>query len=168
MINSVNFLSFVGNNYTIIKRKLSFWSYRNGQKFNEDVFHNTILNCNDTIKNRNIIFKNSNEVFAYIFTSYRTNLLRNKLYADNKIKNEIVESIKIKNENYIIEKCDNSIIKDNVINEFGEKSYNILLEHLNGETTKELQEKHQIKNMKEKIKKMKDYISNKFYKEGEK
>ena len=118
MVNSNNFLTFVGNNYTIIKRKISFWAYRNGQKINEDVFHNTILSCNDSINNNNLVFRNDNEVYAYIFSSYRTNLLRDKVYANNKPKNELVESVRVDNENYILDYCDNSIIKDNIVNEF--------------------------------------------------
>lgn len=163
MINDVNFLSFVGNNYTIIKRKLSFWSYRNRQKFNEDVFHNTIIYCNDSIQKNKLTFHNDNEVYAYIFSSYRTNLLRDKLYSNNKPKSDLVETVKINDENYILQQCDNSIIKDDVVNNFGDKSYEILMEHINGESTKELQEKHGIKNMKGKIKKIKNFIANNFF-----
>lgn len=153
----------LGNNYTTIKRKLSFWSYRNRQKFNEDVFHNTILSCNDSIHNNNIIFRSDKEVYAYIFSSYRTNLLRGCLYSNNKPKSDLVECVKIDDEKYILNQCDNSIIKDKVINEFGEQSYNILMEHINGESTKELQEKHGIKNMKGKIKKIKNFISDNLF-----
>ena len=169
MVNGNNFLTFVGNNYTIIKRKISFWAYRNGQKLNEDVFHNTILNCNDSIINNNLVFRNDNEVYAYIFSSYRTNLLRDKVYANNKPKNELVECVRVDNENYILDYCDNSIIKDNVVNKFGEKSYEILMEHMGGESTKELQDKHGIKNMKGKIKKIKNFIIDSVFnkKEGE-
>ena len=58
-----------------------------------------------------------------------------------------------------------NIIKESVVNNFGEKSYDILVEHINGESTNDLQEKHNIKNMKGKIKKIKNFISDNFFKE---
>ena len=163
MINGGNFLTFIGKNYSIIKRKISFWGYRNGQKLNEDVFHNTIINCNDSVINNNLSFINDKEVYAYIFSSYRTNIMRERLYSNNKPKNELYETARVSDDSYITQQCDISIIKDCVVDEFGDSSYNILMEHINGESTKELEEKHRIKNMKGKIKKIKNFIADKFF-----
>lgn len=165
MINSGNFLSYIGDNYNQIKKRLMFWCYKNKQKFSEDVFHNTIIQCNETTLNNNLTFKDENIAFAYIFQSFKTNLIREKLYANNKPKEEVKEYDKIDNRNSIEEECDMNIIKESVVNNFGEKSYDILIEHINGENTNDLQEKHNIKNMKGKIKKIKNFISDNFFKE---
>lgn len=163
MINGDNFLSFINNNYNTLKKKLNFWCYKNRQKFNEDVFHNTILICNDTIINNNLTFKNNAMALAYFFQSFKTNLIREKLYSNNKPKNEISENNKIDKGKSLEEECDMSIIKESVVNNFGEKSYDIFMEHINGESTSDLQKKYNIKNMKGKIKKIKDYIKTNFF-----
>ena len=163
MINGSNFLSFIGDNYNIIKKKLMFWCYKNKHKFNEDVYHNTIMNCNDTVVEHNLSFKNDAMVFAYIFQSFKTNLIREKIYSDNKPKNEVKETNKIDKGLSLEENCDMSIIKESVVKNFGEKSYDIFMEHINGESTNDLQEKYNIKNMKGKIKQIKDFIKTNFF-----
>ena len=163
MINGGNFLSFIGDNYNIIKKKIMFWCYKNKHKFSEDVYHNTIMNCNDTIIDNNLSFKNDALVYAYIFQSFKTNLIREKLYSNNKPKTEVKENNKIDKGLSLEENCDMSIIKESVVKNFGEKSYDIFMEHINGESTNDLQEKYNIKNMKGKIKQIKDFIKTNFF-----
>lgn len=163
MINSANFLIIVGNNYTILKRKISFWCYRNKVRFNEDVYHNTIINCNDAILEKNLVFRNESELFGYIFSSYKTNMVRDKLYHNNKPKEVVDENSKIDiSTNSIDSYCDVSIIKENVVKKFGEQAYNILIENASGESIVDLQDKYKMKNMKARIKKIKNYICEKF------
>lgn len=161
MINSTNFLTIIGNNYTILKRKISFWCYRNKQLFNEDVYHNTIIKCNDNVIENNLTFRNESEAFGYIFSSYKNNNIRDKLYSDNKPKKLIKENTQIDTSNNIIDKCDMSIIKDTVVKKFGEDAYNILIENADGKSIVQLQNEYKIKNMKAKIRSMKDFICEK-------
>lgn len=81
---SANFSDFISKNYTLIKKTLKkgLPTY----KFNEDLFHDTLLKCIDINKEMN-----DKEMLNYIFMAFKTNLYRETLYMRNILMDGITD-----------------------------------------------------------------------------
>ena len=80
--SNITFMNYIEENYYSIKRKLK--RVHNGYKevlFDEDVFQDTILKVNESLKEKQQFTK---EVYEkYFCESFKRNLLREKLYHFN-------------------------------------------------------------------------------------
>lgn len=151
------FINYIGENYNKIKRKFKkLLRY----KFNEDIFHNTIYKCHETITKNNIEFITDDEIIKYLYGAFKMNLMREKLYHENIPKDDI-NALNSEISHSIEDICDMHIIYDNICNKFGIDICNIFIEHISGTSINNLQIKYShIKNMKLKIKQIKLYIIN--------
>ena len=162
MIPKEDFMYALGKDYIALRNNLKAYCYVNGLEFSEDVFHNTMMNCYNTVNKNNITFENEQEVKYYFCKAFKINLIREKSYSDNKAKEDIVlyGDISLKDEQCI--KCDFSIISNKIIETYGVELYNVFLENLEGTAISDLQEKYGIRNLKSKLKNIKIFIQAEF------
>ena len=155
-MTSLEFMRFINDNYLYIKSKISIASKA---KFNEDVFHDTVLKSYDLLVDNKIDIPNETNAMAYLYSAYRLNVYRYRLYSNNKPKLEIEETHKIY-DNGAEYKCDIILIKEKLNSKFDNKIIDIFLEHLAGSSINHLQEKYNINNLKYKFKLITSYIKN--------
>jgi len=119
------FMEFIDKNYVNIKRKLSKYS-----NFSEDIFHNTIIRCNEIVEDNNLKFHSTNDMYRYFIDAYKTNLLREKYYYYE--KNSVHPDIMVdsSDESGIDAHTDISIITDDIKYTFGEQLKNIYLRYV--------------------------------------
>ena len=156
--NNITFMNYIGENYESIKRKLK--RVHNGYKevlFDEDVFQDTILKVNESLKEKQFPI----EVYEkYFCESFKRNLLREKLYHFNSMTDKVYdfEDIDISENNFIESKIDFNLVVEKLKKEFGDKFTEIYIDWLKGYKIKELIEKYEVKSCYYHINKMNDFI----------
>ena len=156
--NDTTFMKFIGENYESIKRKLK--RVHNGYKevlFDEDVFQDTILKVDESLKEKQF----PNEVYEkYFCESFKRNLLREKLYHFNSMTDKVYdfEDIDISENKFIESEIDFKLVVETLKKEFGEKFTEIYIDWLKGYKIKELIEKYEVKSCYYHINKMDDFI----------
>lgn len=156
-MNGADFLLCVSTNYNGIKTSFKSYLYKSKMRFDEDVFHTTIINCYSTISNNDININSQDDVIKYLFSSFRMNIKRNSLYSDNRPKSEISTIERISNDD-ISTTCDVSLIYDIIAKNFDSFIAELYFEHLNGKNIEDLEIDHQVKNLKYKFSKIKKYL----------
>jgi uncharacterized protein YjcR len=156
----INFMNYIEENYESIKRKLK--RVHNGYKevlFDEDVFQDTILKVNDSLKEKQF----PREVHEkYFCQSFKRNLLREKLYHFNSMTDRVYdfENIDVSEEKFIESEIDFKLVVKTLNEEFGEELTEIYIDWLKGYKIKELIEKYEVKSCYYHINKMTDFIKN--------
>lgn len=156
--NNITFMNYIGENYESIKRKLK--RVHNGYKevlFDEDVFQDTILKVNESLKEKQFPI----EVYEkYFCESFKRNLLREKLYHFNSMTDKVYdfEDINISENNFIESKIDFKLVVEKLKKEFGDKFTEIYIDWLKGYKIKELIEKYEVKSCYYHINKMNNFI----------
>lgn len=156
--NNITFMNYIGENYESIKRKLK--RVHNGYKevlFDEDVFQDTILKVNESLKEKQFPI----EVYEkYFCESFKRNLLREKLYHFNSMTDKVYdfEDIDISENNFIESKIDFKLVVEKLKKEFGDKFTEIYIDWLKGYKIKELIEKYEVKSCYYHINKMNNFI----------
>lgn len=74
-----NFLNVIGDNYEEIRNRFLINCAKRKDKFNEDIFHDTIIKCS-RLANHDMDLE---EVCKYLYGAYRMNIYRDRLYARN-------------------------------------------------------------------------------------
>ena len=75
---------YISKNYNKIKRLLLYeWHKKSLMEFDEDLFHNTLLNSLKTLSGCNLSEK---EITNYIVAAFKSNTLRETLYHRNLMK----------------------------------------------------------------------------------
>ena len=127
------FLTYVANNFKTIKNKFELQIKRVGLSFDEDIFSDTILKCNEKLKESNI---NDKEMLYYFWMAFKNNTLREIGYIRNNTTDQIPEDII---DEYDDEKIDLfDVVTKLIIDEFGEEIYQLFSLHANGMTYEEL------------------------------
>lgn len=162
MIPKEDFMYALGKDYIALRKNLKAYCYVNDLGFSEDVFHNTMMNCYNTVNKNNITFENEQEVKYYFCKAFKINLIREKSYSNNKPKEDIIFYGDISRQDEQIIKCDFSIITSKIIDTYGIELYNVFIENLEGTAIADLQEKYGIKNLKTKLKNIKIFIKAEF------
>lgn len=156
--NDTTFMDFIGKNYESIKKKLK--RLHNGYKevlFDEDIFQDTILKVNESLKEKQF----PNEVYEkYFCESFKRNLLREKLYHFNSMTDKVYdfEDIDISDNKFIESEIDFKLVVETLKKEFGEKFTEIYIDWLKGYKIKELIEKYDVKSCYYHINKMDEFI----------
>jgi hypothetical protein len=156
--NNITFMNYIGENYESIKRKLK--RVHNGYKevlFDEDIFQDTILKVNESLKEKQFPI----EVYEkYFCESFKRNLLREKLYHFNSMTDKVYdfEDIDISENDFIESKIDFNLVVEKLKKEFGNKFTEIYIDWLKGYKIKELIEKYEVKSCYYHINKMNDFI----------
>ena len=136
---------------TLIKKE---WYKMKHIKFDEDIFHNTLIKCMEKFNSPNF---NENDFMAYLVSSFKTNTIREDSYFTNS-KRDDKDVMTIKKE--IFDNC--SIDIDNLLSDicetFNREYCDILIDWLDGCTIKELNQLYNKKNCRYIIDKIRKYI----------
>ena len=154
------FLTYVANNFKTIKNKFELHIKRVGLSFDEDIFSDTILKCNEKLKESNI---NDKEMLYYFWMAFKNNTLREIGYIRNNTTDQIPEDII---DEYDDEKIDLfDVVTKLIIDEFGEEIYQLFSLHANGMTYEELYKITKKENLKYIFRKVREYVRRKIKKE---
>ena len=154
------FLTYVANNFKTIKNKFELQIKRVGLSFDEDIFSDTILKCNEKLKESNI---NDKEMLYYFWMAFKNNTLREIGYIRNNTTGQIPEDII---DEYDDEKIDLfDVVTKLIIDEFGEEIYQLFSLHANGMTYEELYKITKKENLKYIFRKVREYVRGKIKKE---
>lgn len=150
---------YVNINYKSLYKMLNYeWRKMESIEFNEDIFHETLIKCMDKFNDKKF---NENEFKAYITTSFKMNIIREKQYHVNLMKSDTdVETL-----NYFITNnfnCDFHIIMDGIKEKFGKLNYEKFLDWLENKTIKEINEKYKCNNTRYLIDKIKIFVKNEY------
>ena len=149
--------NYVNENYETLKKMMKK-EYRKMERneFDEDIFHETLIKCMDIFKNKEIL--DENEFKAYLTTSFKINVIRNKQYHVNSMKtNDNIEDL----DNIIDMKynIDFNIILENVKTKFGEENYNKFIDWLENKTIQEINKDYNCNNSRYLIDKIRNFIN---------
>ena len=154
------FLTYVANNFKTKKNKFELQIKRVGLSFDEDIFSDTILKCNEKLKESNI---NDKEMLYYFWMAFKNNTLREIGYIRNNTTDQIPEDII---DEYDDEKIDLfDVVTKLIIDEFGEEIYQLFSLHANGMTYEELYKITKKENLKYIFRKVREYVRGKIKKE---
>lgn len=154
----ITFMNYIEENYEAIKRKLK--KVHNGYNdvlFDEDVFQDTILKVNESLKGKQC----SKEVYEkYFCGSFKRNLLREKLYHFNSMTDKVYdfEDVDVFENKFIESGIDFNLVIETLKKEFGDDLTEIYIEWLKGYKIKELIEKYNVKSCYYHINKMSEFI----------
>ena len=146
--------------FKTIKNKFELQIKRVGLSFDEDIFSDTILKCNEKLKESNI---NDKEMLYYFWMAFKNNTLREIGYIRNNTTDQIPEDII---DEYDDEKIDLfDVVTKLIIDEFGEEIYQLFSLHANGMTEEELYKITKKENLKYIFRKVREYVRRKIKKE---
>lgn len=89
---SDDFLNIVANDYDSIKARFKEWTGLNNMMFDEDVFHDTILKCETTLKDKEIT---EEQAIRYLWKAYQTNAIRETRYVRNRNRERLEDNMNI-------------------------------------------------------------------------
>lgn len=146
------FLVYIANNFNDVKHKFEVGIERVGLAFDEDIFSDTLIKCNEKLKETNI---NNNEMIYYFWMAFKNNTLREVGYLRNHTTDEIPEDIIDEEYN---EKNTFEQVTKLIINEFGEEIYQLFSLHANGMTYEELYKITNLENLKYTFRRVREYV----------
>lgn len=158
--SNITFMNYIEENYESIKRKLK--RIHNGYKevlFDEDVFQDTILKVNESLKDKQF----TKEVYEkYFCGSFKRNLLREKLYHFNSMTDKVYdfEDVDVLDDKFIESGIDFNLVVEALKDEYGDKLTAVYIDWLKGYKIKELIEKYGVKSCYYHIEKMTEFIKN--------
>lgn len=128
--------------------------------FNEDVFHDTIINCSKINWDNNI---SDNDIINYMYKAYKQNVLRENNYAYNKLSIEVDKLPDIPvNDNFEYQDLIFNIQKY-IVDKYGEQTFNQCYDWIvNNKSIREIEEIYQTNNLTYKLKKIKNEVAKKF------
>lgn len=80
----MDFNEFISKYYEILKKKWTKYLYDRGQKFDEDIYHSTIVQVMQ--KAENLEDKSEKGYANYLFKAFQNNIKRDKLYHCNLLR----------------------------------------------------------------------------------
>lgn len=153
------FLDYIGKNYYDVKLNLNKLCNRfNNLLFDEDVFHDTIIKVDENLGKKLLSDKDYEK---YVCKSFRTNLVREKLYHRNSMTNHTFDFSEY-NIPFTLDYVEHTIDFNMVINildkKFGMTLTKAYIDWLSGYSIKDIMVKYEIDSGYYHIKKMTDYI----------
>ena len=126
--------------------------------FDEDIFSDTLLKCNDTLSKRSL---DRSKMIFYFWTAFKNNTLRDLKYSRNKLRSDFPEDI--------VDEIDFETITEDfekiskmIILEFGEELFEYFVLHTNGMSYEKLYKLSNIDNLKYKFRRIRDYVRKNF------
>ena len=174
MEDAVKFINTVNDNYSTIKKELQSYCDSVGEKFDEDIFQDTIIKCY-TLIDKNGEMKDSSYQGCknFMFQAFKRNLKREQQYARNQKRDANVTNLSKHNEVYLNskltseEKLKSDLYKDfatlylmkKVEEQFdGEHFYLFRLKTFTNMTYAQLTEKTGIKGCRQKVVDVKNWL----------
>ena len=150
---------YINTNYNSIYKMLKYeWRKMETSDFNEDIFHETLIKCMDKFNERQF---DENEFKAYITSSFKMNVIRNKQYHNVSMKSDTdVETL----DSCIANKfnCDFNIIIEDIKDTFGDENCEKFLDWLENKSIKEINETYKCNNSRYLIDKIRNYVKEKY------
>lgn len=85
MSHAREFIDYIGGHYPELQRMLLAYCRNRGEVFSDDIFHQTFLNCYETIDRKGEMSDPTPKGFRdYLFKAFKFNIMREKQYARNK------------------------------------------------------------------------------------
>lgn len=171
----MDFNEFISKNYEILKKKWTKYLYDRGQKFDEDIYHSTIVQVMQ--KADNLEDKSEKGYANYLFKAFQNNIKRERLYHCNLLRDFNYDDDAITT--FLESQCDESF-QDKVMRDtYISFSTNIILSDisenfdlitfsvfriylLNSLTYKKLCEITKVKDCKKRISSVKKYLKEKY------
>lgn len=151
---------YISTNYDGLKQQFVKSFKSKNIRFDEDIFHSTILRCMD------MEFPCKEELENYLFASLLTNHKRDKLYYANSHRQEVedITCVYESQPSFIDTESiiDLNFVKEELCNKFGEEMTQIFLDHCYGYPIQELEKVYDVKNLTYKINKMKKFVKSRF------
>lgn len=126
------FFDIIGSEYNTLKDNFRRIIVSEGMRFDEDVFSDTILKCQEKFGDDDV---KRDDVVGYFWKSFRNNTIRERYYHRNCLKADLREHDAVSFE-------DDSVMLKNVLGgmnkEFGADKTDKFLRHASGESYKEI------------------------------
>ena len=170
------FLQYIGDNYSQLMSKMEAYCNANSLSFDADIFANTYHKVYEKIAKDGILDDTENGLLNYFFKSFKTNTLREKMYARNQKRDANVTEDKLielyedwyndVNVNEL-EKLKSDLYKDFaavyicklVEEQFDDEHYNLFTQKIfGGLTYKQLAEKTKAKGVRTKVLEVKNWL----------
>lgn len=148
-----SFMESISKQFNSIKEDFRCKIKRIGLSFDEDIFSDTIIKCNNNLRNRSYTQK---DMISYFWQAFKNNTLRELYYSRNKLKEEL--TIDIKDDINNIEQIDFDKVSQMIIDEYGCELYQLFALHANGTSYEELSKLTDISNIKYKFRCIRKYI----------
>ena len=152
------FFSCVSEKFYEIKNRFKTKILHLGFIFDEDIFSDTLLKCNDTLSKRSL---DRSKMIFYFWTAFKNNTLRDLKYSRNKLRSDFPEDI--------VDEIDFETITEDfekiskmIILEFGEELFEYFVLHTNGMSYEKLYKLSNIDNLKDKFRRIRDYVRKNF------
>lgn len=155
------FLSCIGERFYEIKHSFKTKISRLGLAFDEDIFSDTLVKCNDALSKRSL---GSNKMIFYFWSAFKNNTLRDLNYSRNKLRGEFPEDV-IDEIDFETVTEDFEKISRMVILEFGDEMYEYFVLHANGMPYEKLYQLSKIDNLKYRFRRIREYVRENFSKE---
>lgn len=157
------FLNYIGDNYDKVKSNLTkLCSNFNNYLFDEDIFHDTIIKVEKNLGKKILL---PDEYEKYMCKSFRTNLVRDKLYHRNSMTDHTFdfEGYDIPyTMNYVEHTIDFGLVIQILDKKFGMRLTRAFIDWLSGYSIKEIMDMHDIDSGYYYIKQMVNYIRSYF------
>lgn len=153
------FLNYIGDNYDKVKLNLNkLCNGFNNILFDEDIFHDTIIKVDENLGKK--ILKPT-DYEKYMCKSFRTNLVRDKLYHRNSMTNHTFDFAEYEipfTIDYVEHTIDFGMVINILDKKFGQRLTRAYIDWLSGYTIKEVMDKHDLDSGYYHIKQMTNYI----------
>lgn len=147
---------YISKNYNKIKRLLLYeWHKKSLMEFDEDLFHNTLLNSLKTLSGCNLSEK---EITNYIVAAFKSNTLRETLYHRNLMKADVEIDITNLGETIEMDDLDYDRIMLSIEDKFGKELMVAFKMWTEGYTVKEIEGSLDKTQMTYQIKKVRDWV----------
>lgn len=148
-----NFMESISKQFNNIREDFKCKIKRIGLSFDDDIFSDTIIKCNNNLKDRHFTQK---DMISYFWQAFKNNTLRELYYSKNKLKSEL--TIDIKDEINDINQIDFDKVSQLIIDEFGCELYQLFALHANGTSYEELSKLTDIDNIKYKFRCIRKFV----------
>lgn len=148
------YLNYIANHYDEIVNCVDLGSIKNfNHTYDEDILHDTILKCLNTIENLNL---SDNQIKNYIFISYNTNYKRELDYARNKNRDDvIINDLDVINNDS--NDLDYNTIKNIIKEKFGDREWNLFEEFIYGDSITNISKENNESGLYYRFNKIKNY-----------
>lgn len=148
------FLFFISKRFFEIRNNFKIKILHLGFCFDEDIFSETLLKCNEALSKYSL---NNDNMLFYFWRAFKNNTLRDLTYSRNKLRSEfpidVIEKVEVNIIDEYFEKISRQIIQN-----FGYEAYNSLILHTNGMPYETLCNITNINNLKYRFRRIREYI----------
>ena len=120
MSDAKRFIEYIGSHYQEMRKLLLAYCRNRGEVFNDDIYHQTLLNCYETISRKGQMTDPSPKGMKdYFFKAFKFNIMREKQYA--RVKNRTALENFIEAWESFLESCPSETekVEENMRKDFG-------------------------------------------------